>query len=242
MAAQTPHLDPDLLSAYLDEEVSPAERARVESHLAACASCQQELAALRKTVALLRQLPPVPLPRTFYLTEEMVEPAPRGRLIPWPSWLPALTTMAALLLCALLVRGTIPAPVPSAGTSEIAVAPAAEAEMAAPAEEPESADTMRMAEESATVLTEESEGVEAPAGPEPAPPSVTQGDLYSTETVSPTVQTEMIVVSPTLSPPPTTAPSTKAGATGSWWPFLLLALLLILGGGFILWQTRKINE
>jgi anti-sigma factor RsiW len=61
----------EMLSAYLDGELSPKEQARVEEHLAQCADCAQNLHTLRQTAALLRQLPPVAVPRSF-----AIRPAP----------------------------------------------------------------------------------------------------------------------------------------------------------------------
>jgi anti-sigma factor RsiW len=55
----------EMLSAYLDGELSPKEQATVEKHLARCADCAQNLHTLRQTVALLGQLPPVAVPRSF---------------------------------------------------------------------------------------------------------------------------------------------------------------------------------
>ncbi len=50
------HVDTDL-SAYLDGELPPAERARVEAHLASCDRCARRLADLRSTAALIAGLP-----------------------------------------------------------------------------------------------------------------------------------------------------------------------------------------
>ena len=44
-----------LLVAYLDEELTPAKRSLVELHLPSCQQCRQELEALRKIQAELRQ-------------------------------------------------------------------------------------------------------------------------------------------------------------------------------------------
>ena len=55
----------EMLSAYLDAELSPKEQARVEKHLARCADCAHNLQTMRQTVALLGQLPPVAVPRSF---------------------------------------------------------------------------------------------------------------------------------------------------------------------------------
>lgn len=55
------------LSAYLDGELAPADAAALERHLAECAECRDELAALREVRTLLRALPPPALPRSFAL-------------------------------------------------------------------------------------------------------------------------------------------------------------------------------
>lgn len=55
----------EMLSAYLDGELSPKEQARVEKHLTRCADCAQNLHTLQQTVVLLEQLPPVAVPRSF---------------------------------------------------------------------------------------------------------------------------------------------------------------------------------
>lgn len=52
----------ELLSAYLDGEVSPAERTRVTSHIADCSLCQAELADLHSARSALRSLPMLDLP------------------------------------------------------------------------------------------------------------------------------------------------------------------------------------
>jgi hypothetical protein len=55
------------LSAYLDDRLGPDELARLERHLAGCADCRRELEGLRRTVQLLRLVPPVAPPRQFLL-------------------------------------------------------------------------------------------------------------------------------------------------------------------------------
>lgn len=55
------------LSAYLDDQLAPAERAALERHLPACARCAAELAELRRIVALLHAMPAPALPRSFAL-------------------------------------------------------------------------------------------------------------------------------------------------------------------------------
>lgn len=50
----------DRLSDYVDGELAPAERASLESHLAACADCRATLPELRDVVAAASSLRPVP--------------------------------------------------------------------------------------------------------------------------------------------------------------------------------------
>ncbi len=59
------------LSAYIDQQLSASDRARVERHLQACEACRQEMAALRRTVALVSQAPRVHAPRSFALPRTM---------------------------------------------------------------------------------------------------------------------------------------------------------------------------
>lgn len=74
---QNPH-DPNLLSAYLDGELDPSEAAQVVTHLAACDTCQRQLAtwqALREQVWRLTPELPVDLPLRI-----MGAIPPQGRL------------------------------------------------------------------------------------------------------------------------------------------------------------------
>jgi anti-sigma factor RsiW len=62
------HLTTEQLSAMLDHQLSPEEMEEgYQAHLQTCEPCQQELAELRQTVQLLRELPQPPLPRSFTL-------------------------------------------------------------------------------------------------------------------------------------------------------------------------------
>ena len=60
----------DLLSPYLEDDLSEADRSAVESHLAACAGCAEDLSDLRGAVALLRRLP-APEPPPFLASRVM---------------------------------------------------------------------------------------------------------------------------------------------------------------------------
>ena len=61
------HLTTEQLSAFLDKQLSSQEWAIVDAHLSACQQCQLVLADLRQTVAMLRALPRVDVPRSFTL-------------------------------------------------------------------------------------------------------------------------------------------------------------------------------
>ena len=66
-----------LLSPYIDEQVTPAERLRLEDHLEQCAECREELTSLRLTVSLLGELPEVRTSRSFALTAHPEPPVSR---------------------------------------------------------------------------------------------------------------------------------------------------------------------
>lgn len=67
MAKQERHLTTELLSAYLDRQLSSEELSLCDSHLKTCKQCQYTLAELRQTVNLLRAMPQPALPRSFVL-------------------------------------------------------------------------------------------------------------------------------------------------------------------------------
>lgn len=85
----------ELLSAYLDGEVTEEERLQVDAHLEACVSCRGELEQLRGVVGLLRRMPQVEPRRSLAL-----EPtAAVARALPRYLW--ALRTAAAATAAAL---------------------------------------------------------------------------------------------------------------------------------------------
>jgi len=45
----------ELLTAYLDNEVTPEERQEIESHLAGCSRCRKELEELKSAQKMLRR-------------------------------------------------------------------------------------------------------------------------------------------------------------------------------------------
>ena len=62
----------ELLSAYLDDQVTPQERAHIEAAVAADGMIAWRLDSLRQTVVLLQALPELPLPRSFVLQPQQV--------------------------------------------------------------------------------------------------------------------------------------------------------------------------
>jgi len=94
----------ELLSAYLDGQLSAGERARLEAQLAADPALRAELEALRHTVALVRELPPVPIPRNFILPRAMAaRPRPVRPLRPRRAWAAPLLTAATAVVSLLFV-------------------------------------------------------------------------------------------------------------------------------------------
>ncbi len=98
----------DLLSAYLDGEVTDAEKALVEQALTTSPALQQELVQLRQTVDLVSALPSVAAPRPFTLSEadaQGVVPQGKRRGFWLPVWAGGLAMMAATLLCVFIAGG-----------------------------------------------------------------------------------------------------------------------------------------
>ncbi|MBC8170886.1 MAG: hypothetical protein H7X77_04425, partial [Anaerolineae bacterium] len=95
--------DYDLLSAYLDNDLSAGDRAALESRLVAEPLLQRELAALRQTVQVVNSLPPLKAPRDFVLTPAMASDKiiafpgqQRSRLLKFG--LPILSAAASVLV------------------------------------------------------------------------------------------------------------------------------------------------
>lgn len=99
------------LSAYLDGELQPAEKARLEQRLATDSALRAALEDLRQTRSLLRQMPLRRPPRNFTLTPrtQNVRP-PLPRLTLALSW----SSLLLLLLFLLVLGGSI---LPSLGAA-----------------------------------------------------------------------------------------------------------------------------
>ena len=95
--------DFERLSAYIDNQLSPAEKVALEARLATEADLQATLTDLRRTVRALRSLPAVKPPRNFTLTPEQVGQragARRGPLFPVFRLAAALCTVLLVLAVA----------------------------------------------------------------------------------------------------------------------------------------------
>ena len=180
----------ELLSSYIDDEVSDSERRRVERHLPTCEECRQELESLRVTVTALRQLPEIQTARSFAIT---AEPQPMRDGLGWVLGVRLAASAAAVVLVGLiladvtglLVQTDLPewtrqsdraqseapaqpaAPAPAAFAPTAAPAPApAPGAQAAPAR-PQAAIPAAPAAAAAPVAT--AAPAEPPAAPAPAP-------------------------------------------------------------------------
>jgi anti-sigma factor RsiW len=73
-------VDTEALSAWVEGDLSAAERARVEAHLDGCASCRAELEALRRTILLSAELGDAPPARDLWPAIDRALDRPEGWL------------------------------------------------------------------------------------------------------------------------------------------------------------------
>lgn len=186
----------ELLSAYLDDQLDAEDRARLEGQLAADPALRSELEVLRRTVALVRDLPPQPIPRNFILPQTTASrmrrapkarPAPVTRRLRWLApFLAAATAAVSFLFVAVLAGDLLfsgvggmtqlAAPAPAADEAVVESAPVEKAveeekeapQMLAVTEPPE-----KEAEPEAPPETGEGEGLATPPPAVAASPTVT---------------------------------------------------------------------
>lgn len=175
------------LSPFLDGQLSAYERRRVERHLRECPDCRADFESLRQTVALLRTLPSVKLPRSFVLpASEGVRQRETQRSRVAYGYLRLATVMATALLVlvisgdALLRLASVQRPLPlNAPTGEFTAMdkglPAPEALTTPVAETPAPSSAVRM--ESAA---------EATAAPLRAPAAAEASDTPTSEVAADT--------------------------------------------------------
>ena len=189
------------LSAYIDEELSAQEEARLERHLQQCQACTESLSTLHKTVALVKELPAVPAPRSF-----AVRPAPvraRSRITA-PGWgyglLKGATALAALLLV-LLIGGdltlqvlggfSMAARAPLAPAAEVALAPSPmPSVIPSPADEEPVLEQGKATEEWATEVGPSNAEVVPPPAPEPTEPPPAYAAPSAQDVASPAARME----------------------------------------------------
>lgn len=129
--------DLELLSAYLDDELAPAERAALERRLAVDARLQAELEALRGVAARVRALPILAAPRDFRLDPAVygrreahglrmpIWSVPPRRFYGWASALSAAAAAFILLVGMLSLLGSGASPYAAAPARQQAAAPLA---------------------------------------------------------------------------------------------------------------------
>ncbi len=112
------HRAGQLLSAYLDGELSSPEAAAVQEHLMDCSACRGAYAALRATRGLLGALPVAEPPAEFWTTVREIGARPEsgpsrwGRRwrLPLPrrlAWVLAVAAVVLILGVLPLVKGTV---------------------------------------------------------------------------------------------------------------------------------------
>lgn len=135
--------DWQLLSEYLDGQISPRDKANLEKRMQTQVELREGLEELRQTRIILRSATKQRVPRNFTLTPSMVE---KARPKPWLRFVPVLnfaSAAAALALVVVMVYGLLPgaapvsAPAAPAATQSASLmaqeaAPAADASAEAP--------------------------------------------------------------------------------------------------------------
>jgi anti-sigma factor RsiW len=93
--------DAELLSAYLDDMLTTAERETLEARLAVDVFLRAELAAMRQTVDWLNHMPALQAPRNFTISAEAVTQDPPPNVVLMPRRNLWLSAAAAVLVVAL---------------------------------------------------------------------------------------------------------------------------------------------
>lgn len=105
--------DWQLLSEYLDGQISPRDKANLEKRLQTQTELREGLEELRQTRMILRSATKQRVPRNFTLTSSMVE---KVRPRPWLRFVPVLnfaSAAAALALVVVMVYGLLPGALPA---------------------------------------------------------------------------------------------------------------------------------
>jgi len=89
------HIDDDLLSAFVDDELAAEEVAHVQSHVVSCVECQARIDEFRTVRDLLRKLPSLTPPREFTLGPRLIVDPPN--VVQMRRWFRTARTAAAAL-------------------------------------------------------------------------------------------------------------------------------------------------
>lgn len=100
----------EMLSAYLDGELTSGEELRLLEHLESCDVCAAELAQLHEARSLLRSLPTLEVPRGLIPAAERTE----GNVVPFRRRPRVWVATAAAVLVFLIGLATVLAPTPGA--------------------------------------------------------------------------------------------------------------------------------
>jgi anti-sigma factor RsiW len=98
MSAERNIDDTELLSAYIDGQMTTEERLALEARLQTDTELRRQLALLRATVDLIKNLPPLAVPRDFRLTRAMVNRGLGNRRIYTFSLLSAAAAVVLLVV------------------------------------------------------------------------------------------------------------------------------------------------
>jgi hypothetical protein len=244
--------DLELLSAYLDGELSARQADRLRRRLLVDPAMRRELESLRATRELLRGLPPVRAPRNFTLSPEMVRRPLLARLFPALGLATAVATVALAVVIAVDLLGSfgLAAAPAMLGVEEVEATVEVARMMQQEAEEGAGPEAMPLAQEqdkaaAGALAPEAGEGTTAPppmATPAPdgaggALPEATQTAAPTLEALAPPMPTEAPQVA--LEEPAAVTPADAAAARERalqpslpwvrWLEIGLAALALLLG-------------
>jgi hypothetical protein len=175
----------ELLSAYLDDQLSSRERERLEARLATDPALQAELEALRRTVSLVRALPSVPIPRNFILPQSMAErpqsvSSPRPRRV-WAAPLLTAATAVVSLLFVVVLAGDL---LLVSRMSDLSTAPEPQAMVEVPPMAMEPSPIIEQVELESEHIVEEPAAIPLPTEAPPEAPlaATAEEELYVAET------------------------------------------------------------
>lgn len=101
-------IDPEKLSAYLDDALEEFERGQVEEHLASCTACRERLADYRWIGNSLRDIESRPVPLTLDARiADLVAGQARGTIWRFPLSFPSFRPVAAAVLLVALLSAAI---------------------------------------------------------------------------------------------------------------------------------------